>query len=145
MADSEATDRPEQTPSSPAAEDTPGSSSSFSSPTGMVALGGLVLIGTYLVFGLFLNDYWVGWLALLLSISAVILARVDRTFLESLAPVPVLTKIVGYLLAIIGLLALIEDIRFADGTLNEFPDVIGALAAYAGYALAFVGARSIKT
>jgi len=133
---------PEGTPSVPAA---PGSSWGFGSPTGMVALGGLVLVGTYLVFGLILNDYWVGWITVLLAISAVLLLRVDRTFIEKLAPVPVLAKIVGYLLAILGLLALIEDLRFADGTLNEFPDVIGALAAYAGYVIAFLGARSIKT
>ena len=28
--------------------------------------------------------------------------------------------------------------------LDEFPDVIGALASYAGYVIAFMGARSIK-
>ena len=124
---------------------TTGSGSDFGSPTGMVALGGLILIATYLVFGLILNDYWVSWLAMLLAISSVLLLRMNRPFLEKLAPVPVLTKIIGYLLAIIGVLALIEDLRFADGTLNEFPDVIGALAAYAGYVIAFLGARSIKT
>lgn len=121
-----------------------GSSSGFGTPTGMVSLGGLILIGTYVIFGLILNDYWVGWLAMLLAISAFLVLRGDRAFIEKLAPVPVLTKMIGYLLAVIGLLALVEDLRFADGTLNEFPDVIGALAAYAGYVIAFLGARSIK-
>ncbi|MGB7860156.1 MAG: hypothetical protein WBM90_06635 [Acidimicrobiia bacterium] len=118
--------------------------SGFSSPQGMVALGGIVLIGTYIVFGLLLNDYWVGWIAMILAIAAVALPRMDGTFVEKLAPTPVLSKIVGYLLAVVGVLVVIEDLRFADGTLNEFPDVIGAIASYVGYVIAFLGARSIK-
>ncbi|MFZ0013832.1 MAG: hypothetical protein WAL25_06905 [Acidimicrobiia bacterium] len=114
------------------------------SPTGMVALGGVVLIATWALFGVILNEYWVGWLALLLAVGSVILLRADGSFVEKLAPVPVLMKVIGYLLGIIGVFALIEDVRFFDGTLNEFPDVIGALAAYAGYVIAFLGARSIK-
>jgi hypothetical protein len=110
----------------------------------MVSLGGLILIGTYVIFGLILGDYWVSWLAMLLAIGSFLVVRGDKAFIEKLAPVPVLIKMIGYLLAVIGLLALVEDIRFADGTLNEFPDVIGALAAYAGYVIAFLGARSIK-
>jgi len=135
--DSEPTAAPEGTNPTP-------STAGFGSSTGMVALGGLVLIATYVVFGLLLNDYWVGWIAMLLAISAVLLQRIDTSYVEKLAPVPVLTKIIGYLLALIGILALVEDLRFSDGTLNEFPDVIGAVAAYAGYVIAYLGARSIK-
>lgn len=131
---------PEETPGRAAA----GSASGFGSPTGMVTLGGAILIVTYVIFGLMFNDYWVSWLAMLLAISSFLLVRGNKVFIEKVAPVPVLVKIVGYLLAVIGLLALVEDIRFADGTLNEFPDVIGALASYAGYVIAFLGARSIK-
>ena len=119
--------------------------SGFGSPAGMVTLGATVLVGTYVIFGLLLNDYWVSWIAMLLAISALLLSRVDTAFIENVAPMAVLTKVIGYLLAIIGVLAIVEDLRFADGTLNEFPDVIGALAAYAGYVLAFLGARTIKT
>lgn len=122
-----------------------GSSSVFTTPIGMVALGGLVLVATYVVFGLALNDYWVGWLALLLAVSSLLLLRAEDTFIEKLAPIAVIAKTIGYLLAMIGVFALVEDLRFADGTLNEFPDVIGALAAYAGYVIAFLGARSIET
>jgi len=141
------TSEPDKPEESVAASPEPGKATGgpgLGTPTGMVALGGLVLIGTWVVFGVLLNDYWVGWLALLLAVSSVLLLRAGSTFVEKLAPVPVLTKIVGYLLAIIGLFVLIEDVRFADGTLNEFPDVIGALASYAGYVIAFLGARSIK-
>jgi hypothetical protein len=138
---------------SPMPEQSPGSekqaggamTSQFTTPTGMVALGGIVLIATWLVFGVLLNDYWIGWLALLLAVVAVLLLRGSGSFAEKIAPIPVLAKTIGYLLALIGVFALVEDLRFADGTLNEFPDVIGALASYAGYVIAFMGARSIKT
>lgn len=137
----------ESEPSMPDESASPASTASasvFTTPVGMVALGGLVLVATYVIFGLAFNDYWVGWLALLLAVSSLLLLRGDNTFIEKLAPIAVLAKTIGYLLAIIGVFALVEDLRFADGTLNEFPDVIGALAAYAGYVIAFLGARSIK-
>lgn len=136
--------------SSPASEGTPetpassGSASTFGTPTGMVELGGIILIVTYIIFGLVLNDYWVGWIAVLLAVSAVFLNRMDSSFMEKIAPVPVLLKVIGYLLVVIGVLVLIEDLRFASGSLNEPVEVIGALASYAGYAIAFLGARSIK-
>jgi hypothetical protein len=128
---------PEKEPSS--------TESTFSTPTGMVALGGVILVATYVIFGLLLNDYWVGWIAMTLAISAILLLRAGGSFVEKLAPVAVLAKTVGYLLAIVGLLVLVEDLRFFDNNLDEFPDVIGALASYAGYVIAFLGARSIKT
>jgi hypothetical protein len=136
---------PVESVAEPASETARGAQLDMGSGEGMVALGSLVLIGTWIIFGLFLNDYWIGWLALLFAVSAVLLLRVDKGFIEKLAPTAVLTKLLGYLLAIIGVFTLIEDVRFADGTLNEFPDVIGALAAYVGYVFAYLGARSIKT
>jgi hypothetical protein len=110
----------------------------------MVALGGTILIGTYVLFGLILNDYWVSWLAMLMAISSIVLLRAEGSFVEKLAPVPALAKTVGYLIAIVGALALIEDLRFFESNLGEFPDVLGALASYVGYVIAFLGARSIK-
>jgi hypothetical protein len=126
-------------------EDSPASAgSTFSTPTGTVALGGVILTGTYVLFGLILNDYWVSWVAMTLAISSILLLRAGGSFVEKLAPVPLLAKTIGYLLGIVGLLVLVEDVRFFDNNLDEFPDVIGALASYAGYVIAFMGARSIK-
>jgi hypothetical protein len=140
--DSEPAINSDELPTTPAVTN---SNVDFGSPTGRVALGGMILVGVYIIFGLFLNDYWVGWVALLLAISGIFLVfKSEGTFIESLAPVPVLVKIVGYLLFAVGLLTVIEDLRFASGGLNEVTEVIGAVAGYAGYALAFLGARSIK-
>lgn len=135
---------PEGTEGTTSASPTVGDGSQFSTPAGMVALGGWILIGVWLVFGVFLTDYFVAWPQLMLAIAAVLLTAGSKELFEKVAPVPVLLKIVGYLLAIMGLVAFIDDVRFFDGTLNEFPDLIGALASYVAYVLAFLGARAIK-
>ena len=110
----------------------------------MLTLGAIVLIATYVIFGLISNDYWVGWMAVVPAVLVVLLQRNDGTFAEGIASKPTLMKALGYIIVIVGLLALIEDVRFSEGTLDEMPDLLGALAAYAGYVLAFLGARSIK-
>ena len=117
----------------------------FSSSEGMVALGAGLLIASYLIFGLILNDYWVGWMALLFAVFALLLPRVDRGFVEQIAPLPVLMKAVGYTIAILGVFAIVEDIRFAGSALDSFSEILGALLAYGGYAIVFLGARMIKT
>jgi hypothetical protein len=48
-------------------------------------------------------------------------------------------------IAIIGALTIIEDIRFSGGVFDEFFGVVGALVAYAAFVMAFLGARQIKT
>lgn len=113
------------------------------SGAGMVAVGGMAVIAGYVVFGLILNEYWVAWLPLLLAIVAVLLPRIDTSFVEKIAPLGAATKAVGYLLAIIGAVAILEDIRFAGSQLDSFVEILGAVVAYAGYAAAYLGARSI--
>jgi hypothetical protein len=108
---------------------------------GLVTLAGWVLIGTYIVFGLFINEYWIGWLTLLPAVLAVLLPRAG--FAHKIAPLPVLLKSVGYIIAILGLFSIVEDLRFATSVFDEFVDILGTLASYAGYVLAYMGARSI--
>lgn len=109
----------------------------------LVMIGGGLLIVGYLLFGLILNEYWVSWLPLLLAIIAVLLPRIDRSFVEKFAPIGAVTKAVGYLLAIMGVVSLAEDIRFAGSQLDSFVEILGAIVAYAGFAAAYLGARSI--
>lgn len=116
----------------------------FSSSEGMVSFGGGLLIAGYLLFGLILNDYWVGWLALLFAVLAVLVPRANRSFIEKFAPLNAVMKAVGYTIAIVGVFAVIENIRFAGSALDDFTEILGALVAYAGYAIAFLGARSIE-
>ena len=51
-------------------------------------------------------------------------------------------EVLGYGIAVLGVFEALDDIRF-DGYDNA-GSVIGALVAYAGYAMAFFGARSIE-
>lgn len=130
---------PEPTETEAAVED----ESPFSSGEGMVALGGAIVVLVWLVFELALRDYFISTTVLVLALIAVILPRMNRDFIEKLAPLGTLMKIVGYLLALAGLLEILDDLRF-DGFDDGFTDVIGALGSYAGYAIAFLGARSIE-
>jgi hypothetical protein len=116
----------------------------FTSGEGLVAFAGIVLIVVWLIFGVIANDYWVDWVALVPAIAAVILPRVDRAAVERYHPLPLAMKALGYTIAIVGVLVIVENIRFAGNVFDEVLGVIGALAAYAGYAMAFVGARQIK-
>ncbi len=75
---------------------------------------------------------------------AVVIPRMDQEFVEKIAKPAVLMKVIGYTLGIIGLLTIIEDLRFFDSAPDDALEIIGALVAYAGFVLAFLGARSIK-
>jgi hypothetical protein len=118
----------------------------FSTPVGMVAAGAIVLLVVEVIFGLILEDYFVSrdYLLLTLPIVVVLVFMGRDATAGKLAPVPVVMKALGYLMAITGAVILIYDLRYPQDTLDEFPDVIGAILAYVGYLLAFLGARSIK-
>jgi hypothetical protein len=124
-------------------EATAGDAAGGGSPGGLVGLGALVLIGVYLVFGLLMNEYWVSWLALSAAIVAVLVSRVD--WFDGLGSKAGLLKALGYLLGIIGALTIIEDLRFAGSVLDSVVEVAGALIAYVGFVMAFLGARSISS
>lgn len=116
----------------------------FSSSEGMVSFGGGLLIVAYLLFGLILNDYWVDWIALLFAVFAVLIPRANRHFIEKFAPMNAVMKALGYTIGIIGIFAVTANIRFASSQLDDFTEILGALVAYAGYVLAYLGARSIE-
>lgn len=117
----------------------------FTSGEGLVAFAGMVLVAVWLIFGVLANTYWVAWLAVVPAIAVVLLPRLDRASVERYHSLPLLMKALGYLIAVVGILTVIEDIRFASSALDEIFEIVGALAAYAGYVMAFMGARQIET
>jgi hypothetical protein len=121
------------------------SASGVGTPQGMVALGAFILIGVEVVFGLILDDFYISTTALLLAVVAALIFLGRSGTAAKLASVATVMKALGYLLAILGVFALVYDLRYASSALNEFTEIIGALAAYGGFALAFMGARSIET
>lgn len=116
----------------------------FTSGEGLVAFAGMVLIAAWVIFGVLANTYWVGWLAVIPAIAVVLLPRLDRASVERYHPLPLLMKVLGYFIALVGVLTIIEDVRFAGSSLDEVFEVIGALVTYAGFAMAFLGARQIE-
>jgi hypothetical protein len=87
----------------------------------------------------------VGWLALLPAIGVALLPRLNRASVERFHPLPETMKLLGYIIAIVGVLTIIEDIRFAEGVFDEVLGVIGALVAYSAFVMAFIGARQISS
>ena len=109
---------------------------------GWVTLGAWVFIGAFVVLGLFMNEYWVGWMTLLPAVLVVLLPRAG--FAVKIAPMPVLVKTIAYIIAILGLFNLVEDLRFAGSRFDEGVYIVGSLVTYAAYVLVFLGARSIE-
>lgn len=113
----------------------------FTSGEGLVAFAGMVLVAVWLIFDIIIDGYGMDNLVPVIAAVAILLPRLQAATVERIAPLPVLMKLVGWALVFLGVMELIVDLRF-----NAFRDVagvIGALAAYAGYAMAFMGARQI--
>lgn len=116
----------------------------FSTPTGMIALAGLILIGVEVIFGLILEEYYVEWAVLALGLAAVLIFYGKGAY-DRIAPAPDLLKLTGMLIAALGLFTIIYDLRYAGSRLDDFAEIVGALLTYGAFVVAFLGARAIKT
>lgn len=114
----------------------------FTSGEGLVAFAGMVLITVWLIFDIVINNYGMDNLVPLLAAVAILLPRLRRETVERVAPLPVLMKMTGWALLFVGVIEVIIDLRF--NVYDDLGTVIGALVAYAGYVMAFVGARQIE-
>ncbi len=101
----------------------------FSAGEGMVALGGAIVALVY-ILELFLDDYSVHLTGLIIAIVVVGLPRLDRDFVEKIAPLPVLMKLGGYLLGVAGVIQILNDL--AQGNFDPFVTALAAIATYAG-------------
>ena len=114
----------------------------FTSGEGLVAFAGMVILAVWVIFDLFVDNYNMDNFIAIIASLAIILPRVNRGKVERFHPLPVLMKVIGYGLAAFGLVEAIVEVRF--GAYDDFGIVIAALIAYAGYVMAFVGARQIE-
>ena len=115
----------------------------FSSGEGMVALAGIILVGVWLLFEVITRQYSLTTLAVVLGATAAIIPRMNPESVAKIMAVPTIMKILGYALVLVGVVEVITDIRI--GIYDSPMAVLGALIAYAAYALAFVGAKQIET
>lgn len=113
----------------------------FTSGEGLVAFAGMVLVAVWLIFDIVVNEYGMDNLVPVLAAVAIVLPRLKTETVARVAPLPLLMKVLGWALVFIGVTEVIIDLRF--GAYEDVASIIGALGAYAGYAMAFVGARQI--
>jgi hypothetical protein len=114
----------------------------FTSGEGLVTFAGMILLAIWVIFDVFLDEYGVGVLTLLLAALVVIAPRMSRESVEKVLPLPVIIKVAGYTLALIGVIAVIAALE--DGFYDDALTIIAALAQYAAFAMAFIGARQIE-
>lgn len=138
MTDESQQPEPEGSTSAP----TEPSSGDFTSGEGLVALAGMILLAVWVLFDVFLDEYGLGVLALLLAVTVVIVPRLDPDSVRKVAQVPVIMKVAGYALGVIGALSVIAALE--SGFYDDALPIIGALITYAAYAMAFMGARSVE-
>lgn len=115
----------------------------FTSGEGLVAFAGMVLVAVWVIFDLITGTYGMDNLIPVVAAVALLLPRLARDRVERIQPLPVLMKLAGWALVLLGIVDFLIDVRF--GFYDTIGGIIGALAAYAGYVMAFVGARQIKT
>ena len=108
----------------------------------LVWIGAGLVLASWIVFEIIVGEYFVSNVGLVLAASLVVLPRLAPRAVGAIAPLASFTKVVGYALAFSGVIELLDDLRFE--ALEDFASILGGLVAYAGYVLAFIGARNIK-
>lgn len=109
----------------------------------LVMWGALAVLASWVIFEVIAEEYFVSTMSAALAIFLVAVPRIDGDAIKALARPAALAKFGGYLLVCLGVVELVADIRnniFEAGAAT----ILGALLAYAGYALAFLGARKIE-
>lgn len=114
----------------------------FTSGEGLVAFAGIVLLAVWVIFDLILDTYGMNDLVPVVATVALILPRLDQANVEKVRPLPILMKVTGWALVFLGVVELLLDVRI--GFYGHIGGIIGALVAYAGFVMAFIGARQIK-
>lgn len=114
----------------------------FTKGEGLVAFAGMVLLAVWVIFDLILDTYGMDNLVPVVATVAIVLPRLQRTTVERLHPLPTLMKVTAWALVLLGVVELLLDVRI--GFYGHIGGILGALISYAGYVMAFMGARQIE-
>jgi hypothetical protein len=109
----------------------------------MVMIGGVLVLASYVVFALIADEFHQFNVQLIAAAFAVLIPLVAKDKIGTVMGYSVAMKVLGYVIAVAGIFEILYDVRF--GILDEVMAFLGAAVAYAGYVLAFLGARAIKT
>ncbi|HSJ82816.1 MAG TPA: hypothetical protein VLA91_03260 [Acidimicrobiia bacterium] len=136
------TPEPTQPPEPTPPRTTAGPSLGSMSGETLVMIGAALVLASYVIFQLITGDLFQYITTLVAAAFAVLIPLVDKDRIGGIAPVPVLMKALGYIIAVSGIFEILYAVRF--DVMNDAMAVIASLVAYAGYVLAFLGARSIE-
>ncbi len=117
----------------------------FSTGEGMVALAGIIILAVWLIFEVITDDFGVSTLTILLATGAVVFPRLDRAKVEAYHPLASLMKVIGYTLAVIGVVNIIGDIETSGFSDIGGLTLLAMLLMYAASVIAFLGARQIES
>jgi hypothetical protein len=109
----------------------------------MVMIGGVLVLASYVIFALIADEFHQFTVQLIAAAFAELIPLVAKDSIGKVIGYSVAMKVVGYVIAVAGIFEILYDVRF--GILDEVMAFLGAAVAYAGYVLAFLGARAIKT
>ena len=114
----------------------------FSSGEGLVAFAGIVILGVWVIFDLIVDNYGMDNTIAVMALADEVVHSLNRTTVERVHSMPVIMKLLGWALVVFCVIEIILDLRF--GVYDDVGVIVAALIAYAGYAMAFMGARSIE-
>lgn len=108
----------------------------------LVMWGALGVIAAWVVFEVIVEEYFIGTATVAVALVIAVLPRIDAKALTALASPAGFMKLAGYSLAALGAVELVSDLR------NNIFDaggstIVGALVAYAAYAVTYMGAHKI--
>lgn len=109
----------------------------------LVMWGALAVVAAWVIFEVISEEYFLTTATVALALVIAVIPRIDEKAISGLASPAAFMKLAGYGLVALGVVELVSDLR------NNLFDagggtIIGALVAYAAYALVFVGARKIE-
>ena len=106
----------------------------------LVMWGALIVLASWIIFDVISDEYGITSLAVVLALIIVAIPRIDSEAITGVASMTAFAKAAGYGLAVTGVVELVADI---DSNIFDAggATIFGAIVAYAGYVLAFLGAR----
>lgn len=139
-------DQPDQSAPStpPAAPSAQAGGVDYGSPGGLVAIGGVIVLVGWLITLLANTFYGFNVIHVVLAVAAVAMFFGKSDIWEKIAPAGVVTKVLGYSLALISAVHLIGDVVGGFG-FRSGATWFAAIVAYASGVVAFMGARASET
>jgi hypothetical protein len=109
----------------------------------LVTWGALLVLASWVIFEVIVEEYFLGTAVVAVALLIAVVPMIDADAITGVAPTGAFLKLAGYLLVALGVVEVVADLRtniFDDGAAS----IIGALVAWVGYVVAYMGARAIK-